>query len=133
MMPVDEFIKDPMNCGKLLKGVQLKIIDPDSGALLGCNQKGLLYVKSPSTSKGYYDATYKCNSNGTANNLTQEKTDYRYVRLPGTFDEDGFYNSGDIGYMNEKEELFCLGRQKELMSCRGAKKVLPQELEEVRQ
>lgn len=125
-MTTEQFLKaDPLNCGPLLANVQMKIIDPNSGTMMGTNQNGLIYIKSPSTFRGYYDATYKYISNN------QEKIDYRFVKLPGNFDEDGFYNTGDIGYISDKEELFCLGRMNELMCCRGAKKVLPQELEEV--
>lgn len=139
----EQYLKDPDNCSKLISGCQAKVVDPLSGKLLGCNQKGLIHVKSLSLFPGYYDIQEmhrrqreRLLKKGVDVNSIEPVTDdinvdSPYVMDSSVFDEEGYYVTGDIGYFNEKEELYIIGRQKELMHCRGAKKVLPQELEEV--
>lgn len=137
MKPAD-YLLDCENCGTLLQGNKAKIVDTETGKLLGPNQTGMLHFWSRNQFLGYYDVQL---SKKRAKEQ-KESCDYKdeqsnvicsgpFLRDSSTFDEDGFYITGDLAYFNEKEELFVVGRQKELMFCRGAKKVLPQELEEV--
>lgn len=123
----DEYLIDCANCGLLLASVEAKIVDPDTGALLGNNQEGLIHIKSLKTFLGYYDVNFKRNNNANDDNNDVDP----FIRDKSIYDEDGFYKTGDLAYFNEKDELYIIGRKNELMSCRGAKKVLPQELEEL--
>lgn len=133
-MAPDDYLKDCDNCGTLLPGMQAKILDRKTGALLGPNQEGMLLMRCHSPFLGYYDAQ-RCKQplkhlDNNANIGNGEHSS-PFVQDSSTFDEDGFYITGDIAYFNDKEELYIVGREKEMMSCRGAKKVLPQELEEI--
>lgn len=119
-MTPEIYLKDCDNAGKLMSSVRLKVIDPETSELLGYNKQGLLYVSGPRVFRGYYDAS----------RLKEGFAD-PYFKDDDMFDEDGFYKSGDLGYMDENEDLHVIGRMKELMHCRGSKKVLPQELEEL--
>lgn len=133
-MTPEEYLKDCDNCGTLLPGMQAKIIDRKTGALLGPNQEGMLLMRCHSPFLGYYDAQQfkqplkHLDDNG---NVGNGKHASPFVKDSKTFDQDGFYITGDIAYFNDKEELYIVGREKEMMSCRGAKKVLPRELEEI--
>lgn len=133
----EEYLKDCCNCGKLLPGNKVKIVDPASGKLLGTNQQGIMHIHSDTVFPGYYDVkliksdTDRESMGDKNGNGTHHESSSPFMTGPTVFDEDGFYISGDIGYFNEKEELYFVGRHKEVLVCRGAKKVLPHELEEV--
>lgn len=42
------------SCGTVAKNVQLKIVDSESGKILGPNQSGEIWLKSASMMNGYY-------------------------------------------------------------------------------
>lgn len=138
----EQYLKDPDNCSKLIPGCQAKVIDPISGKRLGYNQIGMIHVKSMSLFPGYYDIQEMhrrqrkrlldrdIDVNSIEPVVSDPTIDSPYVADESVFDEEGYYITGDLGYFTNSEDLYMIGRQKELMSCRGAKKVLPQELEE---
>ncbi|KAL0124897.1 hypothetical protein PUN28_006635 [Cardiocondyla obscurior] len=97
------------SCGTVTKNVQLKIVDPESGKVLGPNQSGEIWLKSPMIMNGYYK-----NPEATKN----------------TIDEEGWLHSGDIGYVDEDGELFIIDRIKELIKYRGYQ-ISPGEIEGV--
>ena len=93
----EEYFKNPSGCGPLLAGYQVKIVDVDSGKLLGKNQRGIIHVKSNMMFSGYYD----CSASKTM------------PFVGADFDSDGFFVTGDIGLMDDDERLHVFGRQKE--------------------
>ncbi|KAK3856015.1 hypothetical protein Pcinc_037619 [Petrolisthes cinctipes] len=97
------------SCGKCLPSVSTKIIDLQDGSLLGPNQQGELYLKTPSMMSGYDN-----NDEATQDNIT----------------EDGWVKSGDIGFYNEDGYFSVIDRSKELIKVK-ALQVAPSELEEV--
>jgi len=115
------FLSDPDNCGKLTPGVEAKVVDLDTGLALGPNEQGMLHVRSRFLFLGYYDIRLT-KANASCSPL---------IRDSSIFDKDGFYITGDIVRFSSKGELYVIGRQKEVMYCRGPKKVFPQELEDV--
>ena len=86
---------------------QIKIVDKDSGQLLGPNQVGEILIKNLQTTPGY---------------LNQSD------RNSESFDSDGFFRSGDAGYYDEQELLYILDRYKQIIKVEGVS-VLPSELE----
>ena len=77
---------------------ELIIIDPTTGARLGPNQRGEICVRGPSLFSGYYkrpDETEKC------------------------MDSEGFFHSGDCGYLDEEGYLYYQGRFKEMIKSGG--------------
>lgn len=42
------------SCGTVAKNVQIKIVDPESGKVLGPNQSGEIWIKSAIMMNGYY-------------------------------------------------------------------------------
>ncbi|CAF1981963.1 BnaC07g15330D [Brassica napus] len=93
--------------GLLAPGVEARIVDPDTGRVMGVNQTGELWLRGPSISKGYF-------KNGEATNET--------INL------EGWLRTGDICYIDEDGFLFVVDRLKELIKYKGYQ-VPPAELE----
>lgn len=93
--------------GPPFKGVSVQIRPPDDPAELGPGI-GLVHVRSPSVMLGY---------------LSDEKLDTSVVA-------DGWFNTGDLGSLDENGALRLCGRQAEVINLSGMK-VLPREVEEV--
>uniref|UniRef100_A0A0A1WXQ8 Putative acyl--CoA ligase YdaB n=1 Tax=Zeugodacus cucurbitae TaxID=28588 RepID=A0A0A1WXQ8_ZEUCU len=88
----DEYI----NAGKLVSGMQLQILDDDLRPL-GPNQRGQLYLKAPVPFKPYL------------------KIDSSAHYFP-----DGFFLSGDYGYVDEQHNLHVESRYKDLVRAKDA-------------
>ncbi|GAB1860346.1 Luciferin 4-monooxygenase [Camponotus japonicus] len=97
------------SCGIVAKNVQMKVVDPENGNVLGPNNSGELWIKTATIMNGYYR-----NPEATKN----------------TVDEEGWLHSGDIGYFDEDGELFIIDRIKELIKYRGYQ-ISPGEIEGV--
>ncbi|XP_020290414.1 4-coumarate--CoA ligase 1-like [Pseudomyrmex gracilis] len=95
--------------GTVVNNMQLKIVDPDTGKILGPNQSGEIWLKTTNMMNGYY------------NNPEETKK---------IIDKDGWLHSGDIGYVDDDGELFIWDRLKELMKYRGYQ-ISPGEIEAV--
>jgi len=103
-----EYTYKPGCVGHLVNNSEAKIIDMDTGDLLGPNQPGELCLKSPMIMMGYY------------NNEEETKQTIR----------DGWLHTGDVLYYNENEELFVVDRIKDMIKVKGFQ-VPPTELEKV--
>ena len=91
--------------GFLLPGNTMRIVDQQTRELLGPGEEGEILVKGSTLMRGY-------------------------VGLPpeACFDTDGFFHSGDTGYIDERGLLHWTGRATELIKTGGAN-VSPVELE----
>lgn len=105
LVQTDELCK-PGSVGALKKGLYAKVIDPDTGKVLGPNQRGELCFKGDCIMKGYI---------GDAKS-TQ------------TVIQDGWLHTGDIGYYDDDFEFFIVDRIKELIKYK-AFQVPPAEIE----
>lgn len=94
--------------GMLLPNTQAKVIDRD-GNELGPGEMGEILVRGPQVVMGYMD-----NSKATAE----------------TFDQDGFYHTGDAGHFDDDGWLFVTDRIKEMIKVKGSQ-VPPAELEDL--
>lgn len=127
-----EFLEDCDNCGRLLPGVKAKIVNPETGEILGPNQEGLLHIYNESRFLGYYDVKrLKQNNNNNNNHTVNDDQLSPFVSDSSVFDQDGYYLTGDLAKFNDNEELYIIGREKEMMSCLNGAKILPQELERI--
>jgi fatty-acyl-CoA synthase len=84
--------------GMPLSFVETKIVDPDTGAVLGPNQRGEICSRGPGLFKGYY-------------NMPEETA--------AAIDQDGFYHSGDYGWLDEKGFIYYRGRLKDTVKTGG--------------
>jgi long-chain acyl-CoA synthetase len=98
--PVEAYIESSV--GKKLPQTEVKIVDPDADG------NGIIYIKGPMVMQGYYN-----NPEATAEVL-----------------EDGWLNTGDVGYQDAKGYLYLTGRAKNLIVTEGGKNVFPEEIED---
>ncbi|HEY9759829.1 MAG TPA: class I adenylate-forming enzyme family protein [Oculatellaceae cyanobacterium] len=99
---------EPGSVGKLLAGVEIKVL-ADDGAELPAGQTGDIWIKTPFAFAGYFD--------------------YETLR-PDPFHPDSWFESGDIGYIDEQLRLHITGRKKDLI-IRGGINVSPRAIEEI--
>jgi acyl-CoA synthetase (AMP-forming)/AMP-acid ligase II len=99
----------PGSVGYCLPNTSCKIIDYNTGAELGPDQEGEIWVHGPQVMKGYHG-----NAQATDEML----------------DKDGWLRTGDIGFCDRQGRLFVIDRLKELIKVDG-RQVAPAELEAV--
>ncbi len=97
---------DPALQGTL---AQYKTIDPVTGADLPRGTAGELMARGPIVTSGYY-----------------KKPD----ETAAAFDKNGWLHTGDIGVIDEQNNLILTGRLKETYRC-GGETVMPKEIEEL--
>ena len=94
--------------GQALPGVEVAIIDPESGEIAPIGQDGEICCRGYGNMKGYYkmpEQTAKC------------------------IDANGWLHSGDIGRMDEHGYYYITGRLKDLI-IRGGENISPKEVED---
>nr|ASU87409.1 4-coumarate-CoA ligase [Camellia sinensis] len=94
-------------CGTVVRNAEMKIVDPDAGFSLPRNQPGEICIRGDQIMKGY---------------LNDPEATER------TIDKQGWLHTGDIGYIDDDDELFIVDRLKELIKYKGFQ-VAPAELE----
>jgi malonyl-CoA/methylmalonyl-CoA synthetase len=97
----------PGAVGFPLPGVEVRITDPDSGRPLSQGEVGMIEVRGPNVFKGYW--------------RMPEKT-------RAEFREDGYFISGDLGFIDDKGYVRISGRGKDLIIS-GGFNVYPAEVE----
>jgi acyl-CoA synthetase (AMP-forming)/AMP-acid ligase II len=99
----------PGSAGKIVPSTEVKIVEVGSGsdAELPVGKEGELWIRGPQIMKGYLNRPEE-----TAESL----------------DRDGWYHTGDVGYVDEDGYFFIVDRTKELIKYKGMQ-VAPAELE----
>ncbi|XP_078349213.1 putative 4-coumarate--CoA ligase 1 [Oculina patagonica] len=97
----------PGAVGVLLPNLEGKVIDVQTGELLGPNQNGEVCIRGPTIMKGYLN-----NEKATVESITP----------------DGWFHSGDTGYYDDEGHFYIVDRLKELIKYKGFQ-VPPAELE----
>lgn len=90
------------SAGKVIVGADAKVKDPNE------NGEGEILIKSPTLMIGYYE--------------DEEET--RKV-----IDDEGYFNSGDIGYIDDEGYIFITGRSKNVIVTQNGKNIYPEEIE----
>ncbi|KAL8497332.1 hypothetical protein ACS0TY_020863 [Phlomoides rotata] len=106
------FAKEPFEiksgaCGTVVRNAEMKIVDTETGAALGRNQPGEICIRGDQIMKGY---------------LNDPEATKR------TIDKEGWLHTGDIGLIDDDDELFIVDRLKEIIKYKGFQ-VAPAELE----
>jgi long-chain acyl-CoA synthetase len=97
------------SCGIPYPGTEMKFIDvadPEREVALG--ERGEICVKGPNVTKGYWKQP-----KATAESMTK----------------DGFFRTGDVGYMDEDGFVYIVDRTKDMLLC-GGFNVYPRNIEE---
>lgn len=89
--------------GKAMKSAEIKICDPNENGI------GEIIAKGPNIMIGYYE-----NDAATRNAI-----------------KDGWFHTGDMGYMDSDGYLFITGRKKNVIVLSNGKNVYPEELEQL--
>lgn len=98
----------PGTVGFPLPGISVRITDQSSGDKLPVGEIGLIEVKGPNVFKGYWRA---------------------HKKTKVAFRSDGFFITGDLGFIDQKGYLHIVGRQKDLIITCGLN-VYPKEVED---
>ena len=88
--------------GRAIVQADIKVKDPNE------NGEGEILIKSPTLMLGYYE-------------MPEETAK--------VIDKDGYFNSGDIGYIDEKGFIYLTGRSKNVIVTQNGKNVYPEEIE----
>jgi fatty-acyl-CoA synthase len=93
--------------GQPLPGNTLKIVDPLTGAIVARGERGEIAIKGPTLMLGYLG-------------MTRDEA----------LDEEGFFHTGDGGYVDEAGRLFWEGRLSDVIKTGGAN-VSPREIDDL--
>lgn len=106
-LPYKDFDSKAPSAGKPIKRVKIKIMNND---FKKCKplEEGLIYIKSQSLMKGYLNNT----------ELTLSKF------------KNGWFCTGDVGYLDSKHYLYVLGRKDDLI-IKGGMNIYPSEIENI--
>lgn len=94
-------------CGLPMDGVTVEIRDPETAKPLPAGQRGALWIKGRYVIKGYWNDP---------------------VKTAESFDGDGWFNTGDMGSVNEEGYVYFHGRLKDTLKV-GGENVAAVELE----
>jgi acyl-CoA synthetase (AMP-forming)/AMP-acid ligase II len=97
----------PGSAGRVVPNTEVKIVDVVTGAMVARGQEGELLIRGPQIMKGYLE---------------------RPEETAACLDGEGWYHTGDVGYVDEAGWFFIVDRTKELIKYKGLQ-VAPAELE----
>jgi fatty-acyl-CoA synthase len=83
--------------GIALPGNTLKIVDPETGEIVPRGQRGEIAIKGPTLMLGYVG-----------------------IPMDETLDSEGFFHTGDGGYLDDEDRLFWEGRLTDVIKTGGA-------------
>lgn len=95
--------------GVLVSNTEVRVVDPETGEDLDVGRQGELWIRGPQVLKGYLN-----NPEATASSI----------------DEEGWFKTGDVGFVDADGSWFITDRLKELIKYKGFQ-VPPAELEAV--
>ena len=90
------------SAGKAIVQADIKVKDPNE------NGEGEILIKTPTLMIGYYEDEEETNK---------------------VIDKDGYFNSGDIGYIDEEGYIYITGRSKNVIVTQNGKNIYPEEIE----
>jgi acyl-CoA synthetase (AMP-forming)/AMP-acid ligase II len=100
-------LEQRLTCGKPHSGMEVRIVAPDRSAALAPGKAGIIQVKGPCVTRGYYG-----NEEATREAI----------------DDDGWLHTGDLGWLDEHGDLVYGGRSKDMLRV-GGENVAPAEIE----
>jgi acyl-CoA synthetase (AMP-forming)/AMP-acid ligase II len=97
----------PGSIGQVVPNTEVQIVDLATGIPVGRRQQGELLIRGPQIMRGYLN---------------------RPRDTAEAIDADGWYHSGDVGYVDDEDWFYVVDRTKELIKYKGLQ-VAPAELE----
>ena len=99
----NDFYYKAASCGMPIPNVEYKIDNPNDEGV------GEIIVKGPNVMLGYYE-----NEEATKNVL-----------------KDGWFHTGDLGYVDDEEFLYISGRSKNMILTKNGENIYPEEIENI--
>lgn len=106
-VPEDAPVEHRATSGWLIAGSSMRIVDPETGASLGVGEEGEILVKGLTLMRGYVK-----------------------VAPEDTFDDEGYFHTGDLGWFDDLGRLHWTGRLTNMIKTSGAN-VAPLEVEQL--
>jgi len=97
------------SAGQPIPGTEIQIVDPETRQPLPQGKKGLVLIRGPQVMQGYYqnpEATRKA------------------------IDPDGWFDSGDLGWLTDQNDLVLTGRAKDTIVLTNGENIEPQPIED---
>ncbi|MER6088748.1 AMP-binding protein [Streptomyces bluensis] len=107
--PYDGGPRKPGTVGTPLPGIEIRVVDRETGEALPDGEVGIIEVRGPNVFAGYWQMPEKTASE---------------------FREDGFFVTGDLGRIDEDGYLSIVGRDKDLVIS-GGYNIYPKEIEDL--
>lgn len=112
LMPEEHDLTGPKkgllrSCGKVVPGMQLRVVDADTGKDMPVGEVGEIWVKGPQVMKGYWNMPEE-----TAKSITPE----------------GWFRTGDAAYLDAEGYVYIYDRVKDMIVS-GGENVYPAEVE----
>ncbi|BAZ41002.1 AMP-dependent synthetase and ligase [Calothrix sp. NIES-4101] len=95
--------------GQPVPGTEIKIVDAETRKPLAVGERGLVLLRGPQIMQGYYQ-----NPEATAKAI----------------DSQGWFDSGDLGWVSEKNDLILTGRAKDTIVLTNGENIEPQPIED---
>ncbi len=96
------------SAGQPIPGTETKIVDPETRKTLSPGERGLVLLRGPQIMQGYYQ-----NPEATAKAI----------------DAEGWFDSGDLGWVTPQNDLVLTGRQKDTIVLTNGENIEPQPIE----
>ena len=97
------------SAGQPIPGTEIRIVDPTTRQTLPPGERGLVLARGPQIMQGYYQ-----NPEATAKAI----------------DPEGWFNTGDLGLLTDKNDLVLTGRAKDTIVLTNGENIEPQPIED---
>ena len=97
------------SAGKPIPQTEIRIVDPETRRVLPRLEKGVVLARGPQVMKGYFE-----NPEATAKAI----------------DEDGWFDTGDLGWLTRQNDLVLTGRAKDTIVLSNGENIEPQPIED---
>jgi acyl-CoA synthetase (AMP-forming)/AMP-acid ligase II len=104
-----------VGCGRALIGEEIAIVDPESRVRLAAARVGEIWVSGPNVALGYW--------------RNPDATEATFAARIAGEDKRAWLRTGDLGFLDESDEVFITGRIKDVIIIRGANHY-PQDIED---
>ena len=112
---IKQYKKVVVDCGNCISKHQIKIVDPQSRLICSNYKVGEIWFSGESVANGYL-------------NKYELSQDTFYATIENSDNKQTFLRTGDLGFIDDEDNLFIVGRNKDMLIIHG-ENYAPQDLE----